>query len=118
MKNGLGLLICCVAVNGCAPSSAQTQSFKVLGVHEVRQGEVGRYVFHIDPTTSVNALGGGYLLDSATGDLWTLGVEYKNGRIGAHVLLPIERPERKYYDIDGNPITKPTAEDLIKKYGK
>lgn len=33
------------------------------------QATIGRYVFYVEPT-SAQVLGGGYLLDTATGDMW------------------------------------------------
>jgi hypothetical protein len=58
---------------------------------EAAAPSIGRYTFHIDPTSSSNPVGGGYLLDTVTGELWSVGVETKNGRIGGHILIPVKR---------------------------
>jgi len=50
-----------------------------------------RYAFYIDPTTTQNALGGGFVLDTTTGELWTVGIETANGKLGGRILIPVRR---------------------------
>ena len=54
---------------------------------------IGRYAFSIDPTTQNNAFGGGFVLDSTTGELWTIGYETANGKLGRRISIPLGRVE-------------------------
>jgi hypothetical protein len=50
----------------------------------------GRYVFYLQPRTQGRA-DDGYLLDTATGDMWLLGQEHQNGKTAKTILVPVTR---------------------------
>jgi hypothetical protein len=88
----LGLLLALACTDQRASSSPPNQSAP----------SAGRYVFYPEPTTS-QAIGSGYLLDTATGDMWTVVYEMTNGQMGPRVLVPMERRQPAPRDIPKNP---------------
>ncbi len=82
------------------------QGGKIVSIKPVSdspQSTIGRYVFYMEA-------GGGYLLDSATGDMWLMGHNIENGKIVPGVLLPIKRephtPQTAPVDFVYDPTTK------------
>lgn len=64
---------------------------------------LGRYVFYPSGSTSLE---GGRLLDTATGEMWVIGLSQRpDGKLGGQILMPITKQ------------TALTAEELIRKYG-
>lgn len=102
-------------------AACETPTTIIPATQDSAPSKTGRYVFHMEPTTA-DTYSGGFLLDTATGDMWIVAhTTPKDGSPGSIVLAVIPKaPTRRYNPATGQVEDSPklSAEELIKKYGR